>query len=174
MKLGSDGWVDGLLVIVFVNKLLNETFLHMIPMKYKCAWHTFTPPTNRISGILESADSLMGGRSVGEMLCLKLLPQFSSHLHETCYTQSLWCVDVHNIICVRPCQRGPSIVMRFFWNTYIHLDKVLCLLPQSSKWCSKWCSIVCLLCCHRAGIGWPFITFMFNLQWYYLFTCLLL
>jgi len=36
--------------------------------------------------------------SNGEMLCLKLHPQFSSYLNETCSTWSLWCVDVHDII----------------------------------------------------------------------------
>jgi len=38
----------------------------------------------------ESSEHKSGGqtgmRSVDEMLCLKLLPQFSSHLNETCYT----------------------------------------------------------------------------------------
>ena len=31
----------------------------------------------------------------GEILCLKLLQQFSGHLNETCYTWSLWWIDVH-------------------------------------------------------------------------------
>ena len=34
--------------------------------------------------------------SVGEMLCPKMLLQFSSVLNETCYTWSLWCVYVHD------------------------------------------------------------------------------
>ena len=34
-------------------------------------------------------------------ICLKLL-QFLSHLNETCYKHSLWCVDVHDM---RPYQR---------------------------------------------------------------------
>ena len=37
-------------------------------------------------GILGSADSQTGDMSVGEMLCLTQLQQFSSHLEETCYT----------------------------------------------------------------------------------------
>ena len=28
----------------------------------------------------------VGGQSFGVRLCLKILPQFSSHLNETCYT----------------------------------------------------------------------------------------
>ena len=35
--------------------------------------------------------------SVGEMLYLKLLPQFLSHLKETCYTWSLCRVELHGI-----------------------------------------------------------------------------
>ena len=38
--------------------------------------------------------------AVGETLCLKLLPQFSSNLNETCYIWPLCCVDVHEIIFV--------------------------------------------------------------------------
>ena len=37
-----------------------------------------------------------------ESLCLKLLPQFSSHLNETCYAWSLFSVDVHDDVCGPP------------------------------------------------------------------------
>jgi len=47
----------------------------------------FIPPSNEIRrvGVLKTVDSW----AVGEMLCLKLLPHFSCHLNETCYTWSL-------------------------------------------------------------------------------------
>ena len=41
---------------------------------------------------------------LGEIMCLKLLKQFSSNPNETCYTWSLWCGDVHDINVVRPGQ----------------------------------------------------------------------
>ena len=80
------------------------------------------PQTDEISrggdgGILESADGLWivcrMGFSVGEMLCPK---QFSSNLNYTCYIWPLWCLDVHNIICVRPGQRVVELCpfYRFF------------------------------------------------------------
>ena len=57
---------------------LEQTFLFF--------WEMFISPTNEIrvwGGVLllESGDSLSGGQSVVEMLCLKLFSQFSSHLH---------------------------------------------------------------------------------------------
>ena len=33
-----------------------------------------------------------------ERLCLKPLPQFSSHPNETCYIKSIWRVDVHHVL----------------------------------------------------------------------------
>ena len=46
-----------------------------------CNWNLVIPPTNEIrAGILESADGRSGGWSVGEMLCLKFLSQFTSQL----------------------------------------------------------------------------------------------
>ena len=47
----------------------------------------------------------LGSWSVGEMFCLKLLPQFLSYLNETCYTWSLWLVYMHYILFLRPGQR---------------------------------------------------------------------
>jgi len=40
--------------------------------------------------LLDSVDGRLSCQSVGEMLCLKTIPQFLSHLIETCYTWSLW------------------------------------------------------------------------------------
>jgi len=48
------------------------------------------PQLMRLEGgvVLES----VGSSVYVKWLCLKLLPQFWSHLYETCYTWSLWCV----------------------------------------------------------------------------------
>ena len=47
----------------------------------------FIPPTYSIKGVYWSEQTVGRlGWSVGEMLCLKLFQQFSSHLNETRYT----------------------------------------------------------------------------------------
>ena len=47
------------------------------------------PKLIKTGGILMSADGRAGGWSVSKTLFLKILPQFSSHQNETCYTWSL-------------------------------------------------------------------------------------
>ena len=53
-------------------------------------------PTNEITytGFSGLLGSWSFGWAVGEMLCHILVPQFSSNLNVTCYTWSLWHVDV--------------------------------------------------------------------------------
>ena len=62
-----------------------------------------------------------GGWSVGEILCFELLPQFSSDLNETCYTWSLWGINVYYIDCVRPMQ-GSRVMSLFSELFYICLS----------------------------------------------------
>ena len=73
----------------------------------------------KLGRILVSRRSIMhSGGLVGEVLCLKLLQHFSSHLNETCYT--LWWVYVHVIIFVSPGQRVP-VLCPFFQNSFISM-----------------------------------------------------
>ena len=73
--------------------------------------------------------------SVCEMLFLKLLPQFSSNAHETCYIWFVWCVDVHDLL---------------VWDM--------------AKFCLEWCPFfktlntcitiyLCFVFCDKARIG---------------------
>ena len=57
-------------------------------------------------GILESAEDQSGGWSVGVIWCLKLFPQFSSHLNET-MTTTMYRWAWH--IALRPSQRVPDL-----------------------------------------------------------------
>ena len=78
------------------------------------------PPPPLPCPVMRSADIWSGGSSVGELLCLKLLPQFSCQLNKTCYTLSPWRVDVHDINCVRPGQSA-SELCPLLRNSYISL-----------------------------------------------------
>ena len=74
------------------------------------------------------------GRSVGACLCLKLHPQFSNHLNATCYTCSMWNIDVRDILVWSPFHVFESYV--YFMKFIIYLYwKSLCLElhPQFSK-----------------------------------------
>ena len=53
-----------------------------------------------------------------EMLCFKLLPQFSSHLNETCIIGFLWRVDVHDVIFVSSSQRALELCPFFLILIY--------------------------------------------------------
>ena len=65
--------------------------------------------------ILESSRWSSGAQSVSKMLCLKLLPQFSSHLNETCYTWFIWSIDVYDEILIYP---------YFLWSIDVY-DEIL-------------------------------------------------
>ena len=56
------------------------------------------------------------------MLWLNLLPRFSSNLNETCFTWSLWSVDVHGINDVRP--QGISVFL-FLQILIINTEKIV-------------------------------------------------
>ena len=62
----------------------------------------------------------LGGRSVGEMSCLKLLLQFSSLPNDTLYTRFLWTIDVQYILMLRGVSRFMSLLLKFL---YIHVVK---------------------------------------------------
>jgi len=100
------------------------------------------PPTNEIKD-----GGILVGRSVGEMLCLKLFPQFSSHPNKTWYTWSLPRIDVHDINCeVWP--KGFSVMPLFskfipiIINECLSYETVLkmvqCLMVQW-YWNLMWC-----------------------------------
>ena len=71
------------------------------------------------------------GRSVGELLCLKLLPQFSSYLNETCYTWSLWREDVQGIYCMWGSAKGFQVhapILKLLYKMYIQYRESLWFL----------------------------------------------
>ena len=72
--------------------------------------------------------------SIADSLCLKLLPQFSSYLNETCYTWSQWRVNVHDTFFVRPDTGVPELcsILEILLYSY---SESLCLkpLPQFSS-----------------------------------------
>ena len=72
--------------------------------------------------------------ALGEMLCLKLLPQFKSHLNQTSNTWSLCYVDVHDILSVRPNQNGSSVISLFPITIFYFLYKTW-LLYMYFRYC---------------------------------------
>ena len=67
----------------------THSFLRVIHLPPVTCSYLHLMNLERGGGILESSDGRSGSRSVGEILCLKFLPQFSSYLNKTYYTLSL-------------------------------------------------------------------------------------
>ena len=90
---------------------------------------------------------VMGRQFVVQLLCLKLLPQFSSHLNEACYTWSLCRVDVHTM---RHGQGVPELCPSLTSNIIIYRKCfVFKLLSKFSNWQLIWIRLfmVCLISC---------------------------
>ena len=79
-----------------VVKASKWKLIYMISMKNKCAWHLFCEVRQRVSIVMPFLKLLYPYR---ESLCLKLLPQFSSHVNETCCTCILWRVYERHMFC---------------------------------------------------------------------------
>ena len=90
-----------------------------------------------------------------ERLCLKPLPQFSSHPNETCYIKSLRRVDVHHILVWGLTQRFQSYAP-FLKFKHIHNRE---FVSQSSSIVIKMIFFICwLIFCDKKGIRGIFIT----------------
>ena len=76
---------------------LTGNWTRDLPYSMPALYHSGYRGGGLVHIILESADGQSNNWSVWEMLHLKLLPKVSSHLNETCYTWSVWGVDVHYI-----------------------------------------------------------------------------
>ena len=81
--------------------------------------------------ILQSSDGWAGSSSVGESLWLKLLPQCSIPLNETCYTVMITKCKVHKKFFGRPGRFG-SRVMALHPDSYIFYRESLCLKLTST------------------------------------------
>ena len=110
----------------------NWILLHMIPMIRRCTWHFFV---RRGQGVSELCPFFKIPKyPYWVSLCLKLLPQFSSHLTKTCCTLFLWYVDVNDIFLWRAGSRVAEICPFFKFLSNPYWDSLcLKLLPQFSS-----------------------------------------
>ena len=92
-----------------------------------------------------------------ERLCLKPLPQFSSHPNETCYIKSIWRVDVHHVLVWGLTQRFQGYVPFFKTLICAYREGVL-IFFHSFQVNNTNFFMFCLIFCDKAGKGGIFIT----------------
>jgi len=125
----------------------------MNSLKCRCAWHHLCEVRRKVSESWTFLKLLQIHNR--ERLCLKPLPQFSSHPNETCYIISLQRVDVHHILVWGLTQRFQSYAP-FLKFKHIHNRE---FVSQSSSIVIKMIFFICwLIFCDKKGIRGIFIT----------------
>ena len=97
--------------------------------------------------------------SYKDILCVKRLPLFSSHLNKTSVTHYpyIWNVDVHYFV-LGPGQAQCSLLIRRFRKSIFPIcrkfvPQTILTVFKSSKWC-----MICLISCDKAVTGGTLIT----------------
>ena len=116
---------------------------------------SYYPPTHMPLRGYIGVIGLLGGLCLGEMLCLKLRPHFSSHLNKTCYTWLLGSVDVHTVFSMRHGIGVQELCPFFkFLNVFIlrmFFSQTTTTVYKSSKWIYT-CCLTLVTSCKKAII----------------------